>query len=74
MTGTELALYKYLVGSENVVYAKRFVDLVKDGQSVPSSVVKGYSPIIKMIDDIVKGGPTYLNQLRALHQRAKKGH
>lgn len=72
LTGTELALYKYLVGTENVVLAKRFVDLARNNQSIPSSVVKGYVPIIKLVDDIVKGGPSYLNQLRALHQRAKK--
>lgn len=71
LTGSDLALYKYLVGTENVVLAKRFVDLARNNQSIPSSVVKGYVPIIKLIDDIIKGGPSYLNQLRALHQRAK---
>lgn len=72
MSGSELVLYKYIVGTENVVMAKRFVELALDNKSVPSTAVKGYLPAIKMLDDIVKGGPTYINQLRALHQRAKK--
>lgn len=72
MSGSELIMYKYIVGTENVVMAKRFVELAKDNKSIPSSAVKGYLPAIKMLDDIVKGGPTYINQLRALHQRAKK--
>jgi hypothetical protein len=29
-------------------------------------------PAIKMIDDIVAAGPAYVNNLRALHKRAKK--
>jgi hypothetical protein len=33
---------------------------------------QAYLPAIKMVDDIVQGGPAYVQQLRALHQRAKR--
>ena len=35
-------------------------------------MVAAYLPAIKMIDDIVKGGPAMVQQLRAVHKRAKK--
>ena len=51
---------------------KNFLNLAKQGKSVPSQFVQGYVPAVKMLDDIVKAGPAYINLLRALHQRAKK--
>ena len=52
--------------------AKRFLDVAQAGQSIPNTFVNGYMPIIKMVDDIVSSGPTYVQALRVLHQRAKK--
>jgi hypothetical protein len=69
---TDIALYRYLVGTDNLMMAKRFIELAKDGKSIPSSMVQAYLPAIKMIDDIVQAGPAYVQNLRALHSRAKK--
>lgn len=70
--GKELALYRYLVGSKNIVQVKRFVDLALSNKSIPSTVVQAYLPAIKMLHDIVSGGPSYVSMLRALAERAKK--
>jgi hypothetical protein len=67
-----VALYGYLVGPENAVRAKRFVEEAEQGKSIPSNFVKGYFPIIAMIDDIVDAGPAAVAQLRNLHKRHKK--
>ena len=40
--------------------------------NIPNTFLNGYMPIIKMVDDIVSAGPTYVQNLRVLHQRAKK--
>ena len=68
----DISLYRYIVGTENVMRTKNFLNLAKQGKSVPSQFVQGYVPAVKMLDDIVKAGPAYINLLRALHQRAKK--
>ena len=68
----DLSLYRYLVGADNLMKTKNFLNLAKDGKSVPSQFVQGYLPAVKMLDDIVKAGPAYINLLRSLHQRAKK--
>jgi len=67
----DLSLYRYLVGVENLMRTKNFLDLAKQGKSVPGQFVQGYLPAVKMIDDIVQAGPQYINLLRSLHKRAK---
>lgn len=68
----DLSLYRYVVGTNNLMRTKNFLDLAKQGKSVPGQFVQGYIPAIKMVDDIVQAGPAYINLLRSLHQRAKK--
>ena len=69
--GRDLALYRYLVGGSNIVALKRFIDLALSGKSIPGSVVSAYLPAIKLVDDIVKAGPSYVQVLKALQSRAK---
>jgi len=68
----EIALYSLLVGKTNALKAKIFVEKLSQGQTVPSSIARGYAPAADMIHDIVKAGPAYINLLKNLHQRAKK--
>ena len=68
----EIALYSFLVGRQNAIKAKIFVEKMSQGQTVPSSIANGYAPAVDMIHDIVKAGPAYINLLKSLHQRAKK--
>ena len=67
----DISLYRYLVGVNNLMRTKNFLDLAKQGKSVPGQFVQGYIPAIKMVDDIVQAGPAYINLLRSLHLRAK---
>ena len=69
-----VALYGYLVGLENAMRATKFVEMVDEGRTPPSQYVKGYAPIVEMIDDIVAGGTAHIQQLRQLHKRAKRAH
>ena len=71
-TGAELALYRYLVGDKNLGLTKKFLEAAKNGKAASGNMVAAYLPAIKMIDDIVKGGPAMVQQLRAVHNRAKK--
>jgi hypothetical protein len=68
----DLALYRYLVGDRNLALTKKFLEQAKDGKAASANMVAAYLPAIKMIDDIVKGGPAFIQNLRALHNRAKK--
>ena len=68
----DFALYRYLVGADKLGLTKQFLNNVKDGRATSANMNQAYLPAVKMIDDIVQGGPAYVQQLRALHQRAKK--
>ena len=68
----DLALYRYLVGDRNLALTKKFLEQAKDGKAASANMVQAYLPAIKMIDDIVKAGPGAVQQLRAVHKRAKR--
>lgn len=68
----DLALYRYLVGDQNLALTKKFLEAAKDGKAASSSMVQAYLPAIEMLDDIVQAGPAFVQQLRALQKRAKR--
>ncbi len=68
----QMALYKYIVGTENIQMTKKFIEHALSNQGASSAMIKGYLPAIKMLDDIVSGGPAYIQQLRTLQKRANK--
>jgi hypothetical protein len=72
MSAKDASLYRYLVGTQNLAQARKFLELASQGRSIPNTMVQAYLPVIKMIDDIVQAGPTYVQHLRVLQQRAKK--
>ena len=72
LTGRDLAMYRYLTGTKNIQALKRFVDFALAGRPIPSTFVQAYLPAIKMIDDIVKGGPALVGVLKTLQKRAQK--
>ena len=72
LTADEMSAYRLLVGATNVRRAKVAVDLVRQGKAVPAPIMSAYAPIIKMIDDIAKGGYTFVRLIQSIHDRAKK--
>ena len=71
LTPDEMTAYRVLVGAANVRRAKIAADLVRQGKAVPAPVMVAYAPIITMIDDIAKGGYTFVKLLQTIHARAK---
>ena len=71
MSANELSAYRLLVGSSNIRRAKIAVDMAKQGNSIPGPFVSAYLPIMTMIDDIAKGGYTFIRLLQTIHNRAK---
>ena len=71
MTPDELSAYRLLVGSNNVRRAKIAADMIRQGKAVPAPVMQAYAPVIRMIDDIAKGGYTFVRLLQSIHDRAK---
>ena len=71
LTPNEMQAYRLLVGAANVRRAKIAADMVKQGKAVPAPVMVAYAPIVTMIDDIAKGGYTFVKLLQVIHARAK---
>jgi hypothetical protein len=71
MTPDEITGYRVLVGASNVRRAKVAADMIRQGKAVPAPVMQAYAPVVKMIDDIVKGGYTFVKLVQSIHDRAK---
>jgi hypothetical protein len=71
VTGEDLVLYRYLVGTRNMALAKKFLELARDNKPIAQQFVQAYLPVIELVDDIVKAGPGYIQMLRSLQKRAK---
>jgi hypothetical protein len=72
MSSDELSAYRLLVGSNNVRRAKVAADMIRQGKAVPAPILQAYAPVVKMIDDIAKGGYSFVRLLQSIHDRAKK--
>ncbi len=59
------------VFSADLYFTKKFLDQAKDGKAVSAAMLQAYLPAIEMIDNIVQGGPAFVQQLRSLQKRAK---
>ena len=71
LTPDEMSGYRLLVGASNVRRAKVAADMVKQGRAVPAPIMAAYAPVITMIDDITKGGYTFVKLLQTIHDRAR---
>ena len=66
MSADELNAYRILVGPTNLRRAKIAVDLAKQGKGLPGPVAASYYPIMKIIDNIAKGGFTFVRLLQTI--------
>jgi len=71
-TDPSYVYYRLIAKPQNLILIKAFLEHVKEGKPIPSNQVKAYAPVAKMMDDIVRAGPSYINMLRSIHNRAKK--
>ena len=67
----DIVYYRPIVGTENLMRARLFLELAKEGKNIPSGFVQGMQPAIEMLDDIVSAGPGFVQMLKVLHKRAQ---
>lgn len=69
---TKVKNYRFIVSNDRLPFIAKFLNSAKEGKTVIANFVQAYLPIIEMVDDIVRAGPTYVHQLKILHNRAKR--
>ena len=68
----EVLNYRFLVSPSKLPFIAKFLSNATQKKTIIANFVEAYLPIIKMVDDIVRAGPTYVEQLKVLHNRAKR--
>ena len=59
------------VPSKDLPFAYKVLNMTSRGLGIPPRFAQAYAPIMRIIDDIVKAGPGYVNLLKQVHNRAK---
>lgn len=67
----DVRYYKLLMPANRLPYVAKFLESAKAGKTIVGTFVKAYLPLLIMLDDIIKAGPAYVEQLKQLHNRAK---
>lgn len=68
----DLRNYRFLVPANMIPFVGKFLQSARSGRSILANFTQSYLPIIIMIDDIVQAGPAYIEQLKQVHNRAKR--
>jgi hypothetical protein len=68
----ELRNYRFLVPANSIPFIGKFLQSARTGRTIMANFTQSYLPIIIMIDDIVRAGPSYIEQLKQVHKRAKR--
>lgn len=68
----DLTNYRFLVPTNQIPFVGKFLQSARSGRSILANFTQAYLPMILMIDDIVRAGPSYIEQLKQVHNRAKR--
>ena len=68
----DLRNYRFLVSTQQIPFVGKFLQSARSGRAIVANFTQAYLPIIMMIDDIVRAGPSYIEQLKQVHNRAKR--
>ena len=59
------------VPNKDLPFAYKVLNMTTRGLGIPPRFAQAYAPIMRIIDDIVKAGPGYVNLLKQVHNRAR---
>jgi hypothetical protein len=68
----DVQMYRLILPVNSLPFVSRFLNMISKGQTIPASIASAYFPLVMIVHDIVKAGPAYIDQLKILHNRAKK--
>jgi len=59
------------VPNKDLPFAYKVLSIASRGLPIPARFAQAYAPIMRIVDDIVKAGPGYVNLLKQVHNRAR---
>ena len=64
--------YRLILPVNSLPFVSRFLDMIGKGKTIPANIAAAYLPLVMIVHDIIKAGPAYIDQLKILHNRAKR--
>ena len=59
------------VPNKDLPFAYKVLNMTTRGLGIPPRFAQAYAPIMRIVNDIIKAGPGYVNLLKQVHNRAK---
>ena len=59
------------VPNKDLPFAYKVLNMTTRGLGIPPRFAKAYEPIMRIVNDIIKAGPGYVNLLKQVHNRAR---
>ena len=59
------------VPNKDLPFAYKVLNMTTRGLGIPPRFAQAYAPIMRIINDIIKAGPGYVNLLKQVHNRAR---
>ena len=59
------------VPNKDLPFAYKVLHMTTRGLGIPPRFAKAYEPIMRIVNDIIKAGPGYVNLLKQVHNRAR---
>ena len=59
------------VPNKDLPFAYKVLNMTSRGLGIPPRFAQAYAPVMRIVNDIIKAGPGYVNLLRQVHNRAK---
>jgi|TARA_R110000772_G_scaffold240226_2_gene352413 hypothetical protein len=59
------------VPNKDLPFAYKVLSMASRGLGIPPRFAQAYAPVMRIVNDIIKAGPGYVNLLKQVHNRAK---
>jgi hypothetical protein len=59
------------VPNKDLPFAYKVLNMTSRGLGIPPRFAQAYAPVMRIVNDIIKAGPGYVNLLKQVHNRAK---
>lgn len=72
LSNKDLVWLAKIVGQKRLFLAIKYIELQRQGKTIPSNVAKAMTPAVELVVEIVKAGPTYVQRLLQIYNVAQK--
>lgn len=72
ISNRDLIYLAKIVGQKRLYLAIKYIELQREGKTIPSNVARAMTPAVELVVEIVKAGPSYVQRLLEIYGYARR--